>query len=53
MKTMPWYRVPEVWLLIFLVAGGVGGGVTLAAIAMSLPDAYIANADTQGHKLPH
>jgi hypothetical protein len=51
MKTLPWYRVPEVWLLIFLVAGGVGGGVTLAAIAMSLPDAYIANAETQ--KLPH
>ncbi|HEY6894124.1 MAG TPA: hypothetical protein VI258_08155 [Rhodanobacteraceae bacterium] len=51
MKTMPWYRVPEVWLLIFLVAGGVGGGVTLAAIAMSLPDASIANAATQ--KPPH
>ena len=53
MNTMPWYRVPEVWLLIFLVTGGVAGGVTLAAVAMSLPDAYIANADTQGHKLPH
>ena len=53
MKTMPWYRVPEVWLLIALLVGGVSGGVTLAAVAMSLPDAYIANADTQGHKLPH
>ena len=52
MKTMPWYRVPEVWLLIFLVAGGVGGGITLAGIAMGLPDGYIADADTQGHKLP-
>ena len=52
MKNLAWYRVPEVWLLIFLLAGGVGGGVTLAAAAMSLPDAYIANADTQGH-LPH
>jgi hypothetical protein len=53
MNTMPWYRVPEVWLLIFLVAGGVAGGVTLAAVAMSLPDAHIANAETQGPKLPH
>jgi hypothetical protein len=53
MNTLPWYRVPEVWLLIFLVAAGVGGAVTLAAVAISLPDAYIANAEMQGHKLPH
>lgn len=53
MKKLAWYRVPEVWLLIVLLAGGVGGGVTLAAVAMSLPDAYIANADTQSHPLAH
>lgn len=53
MNKLPWYRVPEVWLLIVLLAGGVGGGVTLAAVAMSLPDAYIANADTQHHPLSH
>jgi hypothetical protein len=53
MKKLAWYRVPEVWLLIFLIAGGVGGAVTLAAVAMSLPDAYIANADTQTHSLSH
>ena len=32
---------------------GLATWLTLAAVAMSLPDAYIANADTQGHKLPH
>jgi hypothetical protein len=53
MKTMSWYRVPEVWLLIVLLAGGVSGGVALAAVAMSLPDAYIANADTELHRVPH
>jgi hypothetical protein len=53
MKTTSWYRVPEVWLLIALLAFGVCGGVTLAAVAMSLPDAYIADADTQTHKLSH
>lgn len=49
MKTTPWYRVPEVWLLLVLLSGGVAGGLTLAAVAISLPDAYIANADTQTH----
>lgn len=53
MKKSSWYRVPEVWLLIFLLSGGVSGALTLAIVAMSLPDAYIANADTQTHKLPH
>ena len=53
MKKLAWYRVPEVWLMIVLLAGGVGGSAALAAVAMSLPDAYIATADTQGHKLPH
>ena len=24
MKKLAWYRVPEVWLLIVLLAGGVG-----------------------------
>jgi hypothetical protein len=49
MKTTPWYRVPEVWLLLVLLFGGVSGGLTLAAVAISLPDAYIANADAQAH----
>ena len=53
MKTSPWYRVPEVWLLIALVAGGVAGSVALAVVALSLPDAYIADAHTQTHKLAH
>lgn len=53
MKTTPWYRVPEVWLLLFLLAGGVGGGVALAVVAVGLPDAYIANADTQTHLHGH
>jgi len=47
MKTTPWYRVPEVWLFLMLLFGGAGGGVALAVVAMSLPDAYIADANTQ------
>jgi hypothetical protein len=52
MNKTPWYRVPEVWLLIALLVGGVSGATALAAVAMSLPDAYIANADTQTHAHP-
>jgi len=48
MKPTPWYRVPEAWLVIVLLAGGVFAGLSLAAIAWQLPDAHIAGADTQG-----
>lgn len=48
MKTLPWYRVPEAWLVILLLAGGVFAGVGLAVVAWRLPDAHIMNVDTQG-----
>jgi len=53
MKKMPWYRVPEVWLMIFLVGSAVAAGLTTLFIAESLPDAAIVNADTQGHMHGH
>jgi hypothetical protein len=53
MKPTPWYRVPEVWLVIFLLAGGVFAGVSIAVVAMHQPDAHIANADTQGEMVGH
>jgi hypothetical protein len=48
MKTMAWYRVPEAWLLIILLAGGVFAGVGLAVVAWQLPDAHITNVDAHG-----
>jgi hypothetical protein len=53
MKTMPWYRVPEVWLMIILVGAAVAGGITTLVIAERQPDAHIINADTQGHLHGH
>ena len=41
--TTPWYRVPEAWLAIFLLASGVFAGVGLAVLASSLPDAHLPN----------
>ena len=53
MKPTPWYRVPEVWLVILLLAGGVFTGVSIAVVALNQPDAHIANADTQGQLIGH
>lgn len=53
MKPMPWYRVPEVWLVIFLLAGGVFAGVSIVVIATHQPDAHIVDANTQGPPAGH
>ena len=53
MKSLPWYRVPEVWLMIVLVGSAVAAGITTLVIAERLPDAHIVNADTQGHLHGH
>ena len=42
MKPTPWYRVPEAWLVVLLLAGGVFAGLSVAFIALHLPDAHIA-----------
>lgn len=42
--TVPWYRIPEVWLAIALLGAGVASGIALAVIATSLPDARIPDA---------
>ncbi|MBB6183787.1 hypothetical protein [Oleiagrimonas soli] len=46
--TLPWYRVPEVWLMIALLGAAVAGGISTLVIAERLPDAQIHHADTQG-----
>jgi hypothetical protein len=53
MKKTPWYRVPEAWLVVGLLAFGVMASVAITVIAMHLPDAHIANADTQGRMVGH
>ena len=45
MKPTPWYRVPEAWLVVLLLAGGVFAGLSVAFIAMHLPDAHIAETN--------
>jgi len=53
MKPTPWYRVPEAWLVVGLLAFGVFAGVAIAVIAWHLPDAHIADADTQHRIVGH
>ena len=48
MKPTPWYRVPEAWLVVLLLAGGVFAGLSIAVIAMQLPDAHIAESNSSG-----
>lgn len=49
----PWYRVPEVWLMLVLLGSAVGAGLTTLVIAERLPDAHIVDADTQGRLHGH
>lgn len=42
MKPTPWYRVPEAWLILVLLAGGVFAGLSLLVVAERLPDAHAA-----------
>ncbi|GAB3035430.1 MULTISPECIES: hypothetical protein [Oleiagrimonas] len=51
--TLPWYRVPEVWLMIVLLSAAVAGGITTLVIAERLPDAQIHNPNTQGRLHGH
>ncbi len=53
MKPTPWYRVPEAWLVVLLLAGGVFAGLSIAIIAMHLPDAHIAEANAAGETTGH
>lgn len=48
MKPTPWYRVPEAWLVVLLLAGGVFAGVSVAVIAMHQPDARIVQPNASG-----
>lgn len=49
----PWYRVPEVWLMLVLLGSTVAAGITTLVVAERLPDAAIVHADTQGHLHGH
>lgn len=37
----PWYRVPEVWLMVVLLGATVLGSFALIATAVQHPDAHI------------
>ncbi len=39
--TMAWYRVPEVWLILFLLGASVAGSFALLGEAIHTPDAHI------------
>ncbi len=51
MKPTPWYRVPEAWLVVLLLAGGVFAGVSVAVIAMQQPDAHIVETNSSGEPI--
>ena len=38
---MPWYRVPEVWLILILLGSTVIGSFALLAEAINTPDTHI------------
>lgn len=37
-ENMPWYRVPEVWLILFLLAAAVIGSIATLITALRHPD---------------
>lgn len=37
----PWYRVPEMWLIVLLLGSTVIGSLSLVATAVRHPDAHI------------
>jgi hypothetical protein len=39
--SMPWYRVPEVWLMLILLSAMVIGSFALLAEAIHTPDVHI------------
>lgn len=39
---LPWYRVPEVWLIVVLLGATVIGSLSLVVTAVRRPDAHIA-----------
>jgi hypothetical protein len=39
--SMPWYRVPEVWLMLILLGAMVIGSFALLAEAIHTPDVHI------------
>ena len=41
-RSTPWFRVPEVWLILVLLGATVLGSFALLATAMRHPDAHIA-----------
>lgn len=43
--SMPWYRVPEVWLILFLLGATVMGSFALLAEAINTPDTHIVVPD--------
>ena len=44
-RRLPWYRVPELWLFIVLIAATVIGTFGMMAIATRQPDAAISVPD--------
>lgn len=38
---MAWYRVPEVWLILFLLGASVAGTFVLLGEAINTPDAHL------------
>lgn len=44
-RTMPWYRVPEVWLILFLLGSTVIGSFALLAEAINTADTHIVVPD--------
>jgi hypothetical protein len=37
----PWYRVPEMWLIVLLLGSTVIGSLSLVATAVRHPDAHV------------
>lgn len=43
----PWYRVPEMWLIVVLLGATVVGSISLVTTALRHPDAHIVVPDDQ------
>jgi len=52
--TMAWYRVPELWLILFLLGAAVIGSFSLLATAIRSPDAHIVvpNDEPRSSRMP-
>ncbi|MFC4727964.1 hypothetical protein [Coralloluteibacterium thermophilus] len=51
-RPQPWYRVPEVWLILLLLSATVTASLMLVRTALASPDRYVEVQSSGVSKIP-